>query len=512
MLATSRRMWTAATEVFARSPWRKLDRRALFLVVVVVVAEAAYAFIGSTGYWTHWPLMELRIDQLAESFRAGHLHLLIEPSPALVKAANPSDPGNVSLWYWDASLYHGHYFFYWGPVPALLLALVKSALRISRPLGDYYPFMGLVTLHLICGTLLIDRIARRLFPATSPLRVAGAALVFAFANPIPFMLSRPAIYEAAIVGGEAFVLLGLLGALEAVNAGDRRRGANLYAFASGVAFALALGCRISLGLAVVALGVATAAFAAHRGRGPGGCRFVEVLAAIGVPIALGVAALLAYNRLRFDHWLEFGQKYQLTWVPWTWSPDFITSNLYSYALRGARLSCHFPFVSAVTEMGAAAFPAGFQLTPGYYVYEPIIGLLSSVPSVWMGLGAFVPARRPLGSPPPGLLPLAVNLGLAAALPLAVILCAPSATMRYVGDFAAPLVVLGIVGAWNLRRLTTPRSVARRIVVALSLSLGTLTIVIGFALGFSGYYDSFRANNPGLMSKLDATLSICGNPK
>jgi hypothetical protein len=505
-------MWTAAAEVLARSPLGKLDRRALLLCAVVVIAEAGYVFIGSTGYWTRWPLMELRIDQLAESFRAGHLHLLIEPSPALLAAANPGDPVNGNLWYWDASLYHGHYYFYWGPVPALLLAAVKIAFRISRPLGDYYPFMGLVTLHLLAGTLLIERIARRLFPEASPLRVAGAALVFAFANPIPFMLSRPAIYEAAVVGAEAFTLLGLLAALEAVNAAHDRWKANWCAFAAGTALALAVGCRISFGAAVVALGVATAAFAARRGRATGGSRFIEVLAAIGLPIALGVAGLLAYNRLRFDHWLEFGQRYQLTWVPWSWSPGFIRANLYSYALREAHLTCHFPFVSAVTDMGAAAFPAGFHLAPNYFTYEPVIGLLSAVPLAWLAPAALIPPRR---LPEPiaiGLRSLVVNLAVAAALPLAVILCAPSATMRYDGDFAAPIVVLGIVGAWNLRRVTAPRSLARRIVAAVALSLGALTIAIGVALGFTGYYQSFVANNPAMMAKLDSALSICGKQR
>ncbi len=509
MSGKTRRAWHPVIEVLASTLVRKLGRRNLVFLATMMLAEAGYVFLGSTGHWTRWPFMESRIDQLAESFRAGHIHLLIEPSRALVQAANPYDPANANLWYWDASLYGDHYYFYWGPVPALLLALVKIVLRISRPLGDYYPFLGLVTLQLVAGTLLIDRIARRLFPEAPLWQVAGAVLVLAFANPTPFMLARPAIYEASIVGGQAFLLFGLLFSFDAVHAAETRRKANLSACAAGTAFALAIGCRISLGCAVAAIALTTAGFVARRGTGPRVKRFVESLSAIGLPLSAGVAALLAYNRLRFDHWLEFGQRYQLTWIRWTWSPAFIPANLYSYALRGAKLACRFPFVTAVTDMGAAAFPQRFHLAPGYFIYEPTIGLLSSVPWVWLVPAALLWQRRPPGTAASALRSLVVNFALAATLGLAPLLCAPSATMRYMGDFAAPLVLLGTVGAWNLQRMTAGRPVANRVVGAASLSLAMLTIASGFVLGFTGYYNNFQVNNPSLMSKLGRLGSVCG---
>jgi hypothetical protein len=508
MLVRSRRAWAVATEVLSRRLIRKLDRRTLILLATMLLAEVGYVFIGSAGHWTRWAFCEDRIDQLAESFRAGHLHLLVEPSRALVQAANPFDPVNSNLWYWDASLYGGHYYFYWGPVPGLLLALVKIALRVSRPLGDYYPYLGLLTLQLVAGTLIIDRVARRLFPEASLRQVAGAVLVFAFANPNLYMLGRPAIYEAAVVGGQAFLLFGLLFSFDAVNAEIGAK-ANRSAFASGTAFALALGCRISLGCAVAVIAAATAGFVARRGTALRARRFIEVLAAIGLPLSLGVALLLAYNRLRFDHWLEFGQRYQLTWIGWTWSPAFVPANLYSYALRGAHLACRFPFVTAVTDMGATAFPEGFHLAPGYFIYEPTIGLLSSVPWVWLVPAAFIWPRRPPGSAASNLRAVVVNLVIAGTLSLAPILCAPSATMRYMGDFAAPLVLLGTIGAWNLRRMTATRPIANRVVAAASLSLATLTIIIGFVLGLTGYYNNFQANNPSLMSRLERVGSVCG---
>src|SRR4029450_6925267 len=92
----------------------------------------------------------------AEGFRAGHLHLAVEPSPALLQQADPFDPKHLRLWLYDASLYPGHLHLYWGPVPALLLAAAKSALRISgEVVGDQYLVFALVTVQLVFGNLLI---------------------------------------------------------------------------------------------------------------------------------------------------------------------------------------------------------------------------------------------------------------------------------------------------------------------------------------------------------------------
>src|SRR5262249_26377338 len=152
-------------------------------------------------------------------FRAGYLHLAQQPPPALLAAPNPFDPRYRPIWLWDASLYHGHYYMYWGPFPALLLAGVKIVLRLRRSFGDHYAMFAFTMLQLVAAVLLLERMARRLFGGLTTFLVAVAVLVFAFANPIPFLLGRSAVYEAAIVGGQAFLLLGMVFAFDAVWAG-----------------------------------------------------------------------------------------------------------------------------------------------------------------------------------------------------------------------------------------------------------------------------------------------------
>ena len=223
---------------FPRAP------RWLLLVLGFAFIEATYLFFVSAGRLTHWPTYLTFLDDQAEGFRARHLHFAIEPAAALLAKANPFDPAWKPLWYWDASLYNGHYYLYWGPVPALLLAGFKTLCRVHARVGDQYVVFALASLQALAGLLLIDRAHRRLFPAVPGIFVVLAVGVFAFVNPTLYNLARAGVYEAAIVGGHAFLITGLLFAFQAVTGGGPRQ--RLYLALAGVSWALALGCRASI--------------------------------------------------------------------------------------------------------------------------------------------------------------------------------------------------------------------------------------------------------------------------
>jgi hypothetical protein len=127
--------WCSSTRAGARSMQRLSGllrpRRWMLLVLGFAVIEVVYVFVVSAGRFTHWPTYLTFLDDQAEGFRARHLHFAIEPAAALVAKANPFDPAWKPLWYWDASLYNGHYYLYWGPAPALCWrASRRSAARV----------------------------------------------------------------------------------------------------------------------------------------------------------------------------------------------------------------------------------------------------------------------------------------------------------------------------------------------------------------------------------------------
>jgi len=67
--------------------------------------------------WHHY-------EYLTEGFLAGHTYLPVEPAPELLRLSDPYDPAaNAKYRLWDASLYRGRYYLYFGPGPAVALML-----------------------------------------------------------------------------------------------------------------------------------------------------------------------------------------------------------------------------------------------------------------------------------------------------------------------------------------------------------------------------------------------------
>jgi hypothetical protein len=498
-------------------------RRWAVLSLVGLIVLASYVFFVSAGQGIPWHGYGNDYDQLAEGFRAGHLYLPYAPSPALLAKEDPYDPVNADLWARDISLYHGRYYLYWGPVPALLIAAVKVAFRMKASVAEQYPMMAFATTYFLCGLFLIERVTRRLFLGLPLALVAMAVLVFGLANPMLFLVSTAGVYMTAIMGGQAFLMAGLLcafsGFWEAVSRGRLARG---WLVAAGSFWVLAIGCRVSTGPLVVLLALLTAYLARPTRDG----RWWEVgrnLVSIGIPIAIGVAALLAYNEARFGSWFEVGQRFQLSHpdLKFHFSLRYVVPDLYSYLLRPLWRSCHFPFVSATWDMGRTAFPKGFVLPAGYNMSEPVAGLLVTAPWAWLapvgvlaGVRAWMRALRAphgiarLDGVTRGHLLSATGFALAGSLTILPLLAIQATTMRYLADVTGGILLTASFGAWSLYLRARGRPWLRRALVGLLGAMCGATMLAGLLLGFTGYGNHFRTFNPALMERLDQRFSRC----
>ena len=376
--------------------------RQLWLLLLIASIVFVYAFVVSAGHLGSWHVYMTYYDMLAEGFRAGHLYVPLDVSPKLLAKRDPFDFANSSLWLWDGSLYKGRYYLYWGPVPAVFLAAVKTILGINHPVGD--PILSFVAFSLaaIFGALIIDRAGRRLFGAV-PRWLRGLAIVaFALANPAPHLLASSGVYMACIGSGQAFALGGLLFAFDAV--WEARR-FDWRLSVAGALWALAMGSRATMipvtGLLALVTLLTIVWPEPARLR-----RLLEAGALLLIPMACGVAALLLYNKLRFDDWFNVGINYQTTTLRFRMSPQYWLTNIYSYTLRPFFPECRFPYLIAPPQAGPRAFPEGMQVPEGYLLIEPLVGWLRAVPLTWLMLAlpfAVVQRFRTLRARPEGLL-------------------------------------------------------------------------------------------------------------
>jgi hypothetical protein len=492
--------------------------RCIALALVLLCIEFIYIFIVSAGKFVDWPTYNNNYDMQAEGFRKGHLYLSVEPSPELLAKENPLDPANSQYWIADLSLYKGKYYNYWAPLPAMALAAFKAIMKIVAPVGDQYPTFALYSIYLVAGALLVDRMARRLFPGLPLYIVVLSILVFAFAHPTPFMIATPGIYEAAIGGGQAFLLVGLIFAFDTLSGTRRFLPARLVA--AGVAWTMAIACRVSTGPAA-ALFVLLTALLPRPHPGNRWLAALRNLFWLGCPMALGVFGLLYYNRARFDDWFEFGTNWQLNTVHIRASFAYVSPNIYSYFLRRAVETCRFPFFTAPWDLGVhKAFPPDFLLPDGYGIQEPVVGMLWAAPWIWLApVAAFYGVRAALWRPGSAPLPswravrgsrlwCACCFGILATVTALPSIGVFGATMRYLADFGAGLVLLATWGAFSLYQHLRRKKWTRRAVGAAMTVLAAATVAIGLLIGYQGYIGHFQTHNPELHERFTRYLSLC----
>jgi hypothetical protein len=393
-----------------RAPlWAALAAGALLLFWI---ANGAAALDGDkSDAWHHY-------DYLVDGFLQGHTSLSVAPAPELLRLPDPYDPAQNGRWrLWDASLYQGKYYLYFGPTPVLLL--LPWRVLTGHHLPERLAVAAFAAGGLLGLALLIDGVRRRHFPSVGP-AAGGAVLLAALcAAWLPVTLRHPDVWELPLVCACACLWWALYFLWRCLGAA----GGAGWALATGAALALMLGSRPTSLIAAAVILVLL--FDLRRPRAPG-----PLLAA--AVVLVGGLALLAYNHARFGQWLEFGQRYQL------WGADernvrhfsvsYAPYNAWLYLLSVPSLSPYFPFVMAV--------PPG-DGPPGYLGIDEMHGALLALPVQLFALVALAWAWRHRADP--GAAPLRRTIwaaSLASAGAALILFCFAGATARYITELFA----------------------------------------------------------------------------
>jgi hypothetical protein len=448
--------------------WAALAACALLLFWI---ANGAAVFEGDKGdAWHHY-------EYLVDGFLKGHASLSVEPAPELLRLRDPYDPAQNGPWrLWDASLYHGKFYLYFGPTPVLVM--LPWRVITGHPMPERLAVAVFAAGGLAGLALLVAGVRRRHFPALSPGAAAAILVVALCASWLPVTIRRPDVWELPLVAACAclwwafYFLWRCLGS----------EGGARWALAAGAAVALMLGSRPTSLFAGAALLLLL--FDSRRPLAP---RFTLAAA---VALAGGLA-LLAYNVERFGHPLEFGQSYQLWGADERdvrhFSPLYAPYNAWVYLLSLPDLSPYFPFVLAVPPGGQPA---------GHLGIDEMHGALFAIPIQLASLVAVAWAWRSRGDP--GALALRRTIwaaALASVFAACILFCFAGAASRYITELFAGATAATAIGLAALFG-GYPRGAAGNVLRLLARCAGAWTV--GYvALASAEHRILFRKTDPAV---------------
>jgi hypothetical protein len=266
--------------------------------VAVAVVHGVVAWVGGPARNWHGQTSEY-YALLTDAFLAGQTSLLVQPAAELLALPNPYDSAtNGRFRLHDASLYHGKYYLYFGPTPALVLFLPYKVLTNS-----HLPSRIAVALFcaggLACSCALFFLLAKREKWDCPRWFASAAVLSLGTAPGVAFLVTRPSFYEVAISAGYCFTMAAFALITYSLEQ-DSPRTAPLVG--AGLCFGLAAGCRPDFVLIAILMVVLVAwRTRSHKTRA----------LAFVAPVVLCGALLAAYNYARFQNPFDFGIQYTL---------------------------------------------------------------------------------------------------------------------------------------------------------------------------------------------------------
>jgi len=499
--------------------WTALAAGALTVVIIGIT----YVGLVSVWHWTEWPATTTYYGMLGEAFTQGKTYLPIEPPSELASLENPYARGAWAPLNGAANLsyYQERYYLYWGPAPAVALAVLNM---LGAPgLGDQVVVFAAISSILLFSSLTIFRLKRVYFEGLPLWLTIAGLVVVATIHPMLWFQNSPSVVTAAIASGQAFLVGGVYFVVRALT--DKNAGPTNYA-AAGTLWALAMASRLTTAAPVSMLILGVAILALRRARASQGHKAEAVnMVSLLVPLGLVLGLYGWYNLIRFGSLFETGFRFQFTEFDLSaqlekgtiFSPRYLVPNTLYYLLAPVRPISSFPFLRAVYY----EYPFFTQLlsrfaVPAEYRVEDATGLVFAAPTLLFAVtfvrkwlydeipresrndpSAIHAVGRPL-TDQGSIGSLLLLAGLAGVVPIFLFFYT---TTRYEMDFVPLFAIVAVLGMWRLYVDTRPYPIQSRLATGAIILIVTAGTLVSLLLAVIGAASRFDDLNPGLYNFL-----------
>lgn len=350
---------------------RSYSSKPFLACLCLVYSVCAVAIVATHyGYINPDDMNYRQYIELAEALANGHLFIDAEPSAALMAMDNPYDTNARAAacieYLWDYAYFNGHYYVYFGILPALLYQLPFYLLT-----GAELPVVVDIIVSavaFICGVIfLLKKTCDRWFVGISQGFFFILVLVLLLGSWVSYACAVPGHYSVPIITGLACLVWGLGFWVSATEAGTIRAG---QAVTGSVFVALVIACRPQL-LAGGLIGLVLLAGCFQR---MDKRVFAKRLAIALVPFIAIFALIGCYNAARFGSPFDFGANYNLTTNDMThreFSLDRLPFALFSYLIQPPSVVLQYPYLTTA------------DLSTDYYG-------INIVESMWGGIFSLTP--------------------------------------------------------------------------------------------------------------------------
>ncbi|WP_234356081.1 glycosyltransferase family protein [Bifidobacterium merycicum] len=321
-------------------------------------------------------------QQFADAFLHGRTWIDAHIPDWLAAMDNPYDEqtrgtlgaqtGDPSRWDW--AFYHGRYYCYFGPLPALLLfAPFKALTGTDLPTAAGCAFLAI----LACASLifLIETLWKRYWRGTPRWLAVLACTAIVAASGLTYLVLVPWFYSIPILASLALAPAGI--ALWARSSRDDRHAPRIPFITTGSTLvALTIACRPAFiltavfGIILLWPQIRTRDILSIRSRHA----ILSTIAAI-LPFLVIGCAMMAYNTARFDNPFDFGAAYNLTGCDLTQRHVSLKARLYSVLLlflTPIGFTKEFPYTMDVFSLDEAN-PWGFLFRNRNIIPEQFAG-------------------------------------------------------------------------------------------------------------------------------------------
>lgn len=424
--------------------------------------------------------------EFVDSLKEGKLYLSFEPSEEFLNLENPYDAlsrKNLERevdYKWDTAFYNGHFYIYFGILPALLIFLPFNLITGGYLKISIVVFVFSIFIFILLKEILL-KILTRYFKEIPFKNVIYFLVTLCSGALILYANGMSRFYELVIIVGIYFVLQGIYFILKSMES-DKNKHLNI--FFGSLCLALSVACRpTDLFVSILILPYLIKLLVKYiKEFKENKINLFKLIISAGIPYLTVGIALMWYNYVRFGNVFDFGNQYQLTIN----NMMKLSSRIFSIPIG---IICNlftipkfittFPFITHSNEL------VTFY---GYYYIENMIGgLFMIAPICFVCFYVFKFNKKTENKE----LKVLVNSLIVVGIIIAVISIAMAGSnQRYLIDYAWMLILAGILifaGIYNSLKSNESKKILQFILGAVTI----YTFLISIASGILSEKEQFK---------------------